>query len=864
MGGGAMEVDLTHGAVAAMSRLARGLRPVLQVVGAPASAGGTDRYRFLLSDGVHSQEGILVPSLDSLVRTGRLRDGTVIRVLDYVCNSVCGRRVIIVIQLEVVQTECTLIGSPSSYQVNAAQPNIRSGSLGIHGSRAEQGVTDMAFSPAQGLLRSSIAARAENAVNNLPLSGLNSSVIKQNTIKAKMQQLSLNSHQGKMPAVRPSGQGFGPCPAELSCQQPPPVYVNRGSVANNGTPYVTPIAALNPYQGRWTIKGRVTAKTDNLHGRALSFDLLDAQGGEIRATCFGSMVAQFSDQLVVGNVYFISGGLLKPAHKLFNPLNNAYELILDSSTSIENCCSDDSGIPWQQYNFQPISEIVNMDNGAMVDLLGIVTSVSPSVMITRKDGTETQKKTLQLKDMSGCSVEITLWGNVCNAEGQLLHSMCISGSNPILALKGGRICEFNGKSVATISSSLIKINPDLPDAEKLMQWYITEGKLAVCTSLSQEISSMGKMYSRKTVAQIKDENLGRSDQPDWVTVEATISHINTDKFSYPACTREVNGKRCNRKVTNNGDGMWHCPKCQQSSQNCEHRYLFQCKIQDYTGTTNATAFQEAGQEIIGLSAEELFMIKNVDLDDARFAGIIHGTCYQQFLLKLKVKEETFGDEACMKVSIMKAERLGHTSNTSRVFDLGAFDGLLADGRGSAPGANGVATAVNAGFTNSDAGRQAKVSGGMPNAAPSAARYACSTCGSTGHKVQNCPAAMDIQLPATGWGFTPSSYGSSASNARRCCKCDQPGHWARDCPWQATSYGSSASKAHLCSKCNQPGHWSRDCAVQAALHGSSAGNGNGSLGFCFRCNQFGHCPSDCPAPYSSAGGNGGRGWSGLQK
>ncbi|VAH14464.1 unnamed protein product [Triticum turgidum subsp. durum] len=839
-----MEVDLTHGAVAAMSRFQRGLRPVLQVVGAPARRGGTDRYRFLLSDGVHSQEGILVPSLDSLVRTGRLRDGTVIRVLDYVCSSVCSRRVIIVIQLEVVQTECTLIGSPSSYQVNAAQPNIRScsGSLGINGSRAEQGVNAMAFSPDQGLLCSSIAARAENAVN------------KQNTINAKMQQLSLNSHQGKMPAVCSTGQGFGPHPAEFSCQQPPPAYVNRGSVANNGTPNVTPVAFLNPYQGRWTIKGRVTAKTDHLHGRALSFDLLDAQGGEIRATCFGSMVAQFSDQLVVGNVYLISGGLLKPEQKLVNCLDSAYELILDSSTSVEICCSDDSGIPWQQYNFQQISEIVNMDNGSMIDLLGVVTSVSPSVMITRKDGTETQKKTLQLKDMSGCSVEITLWGNVCNAEGQLLHSMCISGSNPILALKGGRICEFNGKSVDTISSSLLKINPDLPDAEKLMQWYITEGKLAVCTSLSQEISSMGKMYFRKTVAQIKDENMGRSDQPDWVTVEATISHINTEKFSYPACTREVNGKRCNRKVTNNGDGMWHCPKCQQSSRNCEHRYLFQCKIQDHTGTTNATAFQEAGQEIIGLSAEELFMIKNVDLDDARFAEIIHGACYQRYLLKLKVKEETFSDEARVKVIIMKAERLDHTSNKSRVFDLGAFDSLLADGQGW----NGVATAVKAGFTNSDARRQAKVSGRMPNAAPSAERYVCSTCGSAGHDVQNCPAAMDIQLPATGWDFTPSSYGSSASNARACYKCNQPRHWARDCPWQATSYGSSASKAHLCSKCNQPGHWSRDCPGQAGSHGSSAGNGNGSLGFCFRCNQFGHCPSDCPAPYYFAGGDGGAG------
>ncbi|XP_073362768.1 replication protein A 70 kDa DNA-binding subunit C-like [Aegilops tauschii subsp. strangulata] len=418
----------------------------------------------------------------------------------------------------------------------------------------------MAFSPDQGLLRSSIAARAENAVNNLPFSRLHSSVLKQNTINAKMQQLSLNSHQGKMPAVRSIGQGFGPRPAEFLCQQPPPAYVNRGSVANNVTPNVTPVAFLNPYQG------------------------------------------------------------------------------------------------------------------------------------------------------------------------QLLHSMCISGTNPILALKGGRICEFNGKFVDTINSSLLKINPDLPDAEKLMQWYITEGKLAVCTSLSQEISSMEKMYFRKTVAQIKDENMGRSDQPDWVTVEATISHINTEKFSYPACTREVNGKRCNRK--------------------------------------------------------------------------------------LKVMEETFGDEARVKVSIMKAERLDHTSNKSHVFYLGAFDGLWADGRGSAPGANGVATAVNVGFTNSDAGRQAKVSGGMPNAAPSAARYACSTCGSTGHNVQNCPAAMDIQLPPTGWDFTPSSYGSSASNARRCCKCNQPGHWARDCPWQATSYGSSASKAQLCCKCNQPGHWARDCPVQA--------------------------------------------------
>lgn len=54
-----------------------------------------------------------------------------------------------------------------------------------------------------------------------------------------------------------------------------------------------PIASLHPYHSRWTIKARVTAKSDKRtwanakgEGSLFSVDLLDAQGGQIKATMF--------------------------------------------------------------------------------------------------------------------------------------------------------------------------------------------------------------------------------------------------------------------------------------------------------------------------------------------------------------------------------------------------------------------------------------------------------------------------------------------------------------------------------------------------------------------------------------------------
>jgi len=894
------------------------LRPVTTKSSAAAAKPHSERFRLLLSDGVHSQQSMLSTDHNHLVRDGTLRVGSIVHLHEITCNTIQERRIIIVVKLDVLQSECAMIGKPKIYEkkvpegqvpnlpANSAQVNsgIYSGGPGMLGNAGSQRVEQVANNPSyggpysgvHGPVGSSIGRTIEPGPNNVLSGGSYGTMSAQNTMNANAVQPSsqrplLNSHQNQRFAVPGTGVSSGHPgntygrPAQPSYQQPPPAYRNSGPAAKNeAAPRVIPISALNPYQGTWTIKARVTAKGHVKHfktmakgpGKLFNFDLHDANGGEIRAVCFDSNTRfdQFYVQIEVDKVYLISRGALKPTKRQYNHLNNDYEIHLDATTSIEVCSGDDSSIPMQQFNFRPISEIANMDKGSMVDLIGVVTSVGPSSAFMRKNGVETQKRVLQLKDMSGCSVEITFWGDFCNAEGQRLQSLCDSGVNPVLSLRSGCVNEFNGRTVSTISSSSVKVNPDGSEAERLRQWYITEGENTACTSLSVGMSSMGRTDVRNTVAQISQ--LGKSEKPDWITVMGAISHISTDNFCYPACTALVNGTSCNKKVTNTGDGMWQGEKCEHSSPNCEYRYMLPCQIQDHTGiTTFATAFQEAGNDIIGLTAEELLKIQHEDVE--KFAGIIKQARFRLYIFKLKVKEETYNDETRVKATIVKAQKLDDTSKESR-FLLGVVHGLLTeDGSGSTPGVNGAAS-INAGFTSNNTygtnmggtsqfGQQAGLPGRMPSA-PSAIRYPqpCSVCGSYEHSLQNCPAAaMDIQQQPA--GFPASSYGSSAGNANTntrsdlCFKCHQPGHYSSACPGllQATSYGGTAAgnanaRSDLCYKCHQPGHYSRDCPGQqqaASSYAPSAGNANARSDLCYKCSQPGHFSRDCPLQQGAA-------------
>jgi replication factor A1 len=94
---------LATGAVKEIAELSNGpvtTQPVLQAAevqpvtakGAAAGMQQSGRLRMLVSDGVHSLQSMLCTDLNHLVRDGTLRPGSIVQLMDIMCNTIQGRR----------------------------------------------------------------------------------------------------------------------------------------------------------------------------------------------------------------------------------------------------------------------------------------------------------------------------------------------------------------------------------------------------------------------------------------------------------------------------------------------------------------------------------------------------------------------------------------------------------------------------------------------------------------------------------------------------------------------------------------------------------------------------------------------------
>ena len=460
----------------------------LQLISTRKIAGtSSERYRLLISDGQNSNSyGMLATQLNPMLHDGTLTDFSVVRVNQLQCNNMQGKKVIILLELEVLQP-----GTEIGDKIGSPIPIASDGSL-----------------PAG----------------------------------AQDQNKPMNSVADKRAGDVAVGQPAAKKPSMLD--------TSLNSSINSGSTF--PIASLTPYQNKWTIKARVTHKSDirrwsnaRGEGHLFSMDLVD-ESGEIRATAFKEQCDKYYNTTEVGKVYLINNCSLKQANKQYSTLNNDYELTFRESTEMVLCEEDTSDIPSVTFNFVQLGQLTSEHKDQIVDVIGVCKSAGDVATITsQRTGKELRKLDLTLVDKSLTEVNLVLWGsNAENFDG---------ASHPVVAVKGCKVSDFNGVSLSAMGSSTIQINPEMPEAFALKGWYDEEGSSATFNSLTQarapgDMSSGGNM---KTIGEVKAENLGlNNDRGEYYSTTGTVVMFQKERALYQACSQVgADGKGCNKKVS---------------------------------------------------------------------------------------------------------------------------------------------------------------------------------------------------------------------------------------------------------------------------------------------------------------------------
>ncbi|KAM3751247.1 hypothetical protein ACB098_04G094100 [Castanea mollissima] len=574
---------------------------VVQVIDLKATGASGNRFMFTANDGKMKLRGILPTNMSSEVMSGNIQNLGLIRILDYTLNDIPNKP-----EKYLIVTKCEVVSPPLEMEVK---------------SKVKSEETGIVLKPKQEI---EIKSEVKSEVPGFFLKP------KQEMVAKSAAQIVHEQRQNMAPAARMSM-----------------------------TRRVFPLVSLNPYQGSWTIKVRVTSKGimrtyKNARGEGCVFnvELTDEDGTQIQATMFNEAAKKFYDRFQLGKVYFISKGTLKLANKQFKTVKNDYEMTLNENSEVEEASNEETFVPETTFNFVPIDSLGPYVNGTeLVDVIGVVQNVSSTMSIRRKSNNDTiPKRDITIADETKKTVVVSLWNDLATSVGQEL--LDIADKSPIVAIKSLKVGEFQGVSLSTLSRSVVLINPDLPEAKKLRSWYDSEGKESSMASVGSGMSPSSKsgsrsMYSdRVSVSHIlKNPSLGE-EKPVFFSVRGYISFIKPDQAMwYRAC------KTCNKKVTEAlGSGYW-CEACQKNDEECNLRYIMAVKVSDASGEAFISVFNEEAEKIVGCSADELDKLKSEEGEENPYQLKLKQATWSSHLFRVSVAQSEYNNEKRQRITV---------------------------------------------------------------------------------------------------------------------------------------------------------------------------------------------------------------------
>ncbi|CAJ1456314.1 unnamed protein product, partial [Effrenium voratum] len=371
----------------------------------------------------------------------------------------------------------------------------------------------------------------------------------------------------------------------------------------------------------------------SLQGMVFSVELLDREGGEIRASLFNEAAEQHYDLMQCGRCFTLCNGSVRPAQKKYSALKHGYELVFDGRCQI-HMVDDDADIGAVRLAVQKIASVTQMAVPSSVDICGVIVSAEHPQEFQTKEGKALVKREITVADDSGHSVLITLWGDRAR-----LDSREFAGS-PVVALKGVQVKEWMScRSGSMAEAGSMILNPTfLPEAQRVAAWWYKGGNQQRLTYISHSSSPAGSLRPPQRATSVEI---------------SAMSQQAAMPLYYMACLELKDGGnlQCNRRVDETG----YCRMCQKSGK-VGPRLNVRCRFQDAFGSCWVTVFHPAAEKVLGSTAESIVELSQQSEEICEEA--LKDTYYDEmFELQLRAKPDTWGGEAKTNVTCVGAQRI---------------------------------------------------------------------------------------------------------------------------------------------------------------------------------------------------------------
>lgn len=569
-------------------------RPTVQILAQKnVSADNVQRYRFLLSDGKYSYQCcIMIGPLIQRVEAGEFERYTVIRLNKYLCNQAGGtKKVIILTEPEVVVPGASIgrkIGNPTPFEGSSNDTSISSTlSTGVH----------------------SVSSTSDASTNGGFKGGFKSgAAIAKPYNGSKQADHSMSDYSIK---------------EEQIC----------------------PISQISPYQNKWAIRGRVTNKSalkswNNAKGEGtlFSFNLAD-ESGEIRITAFRTECDKYFEMVQLGKVYTLSKATVKQANKKWTDVEHEYELTLHTDSILEPADDYDTSCPQINFHFVKIGQLESVPANSVVDIVGVCRDPGEvATIMSKNSGKELKKRDISLVDDSETEIRLTIW----NTDAENFSA----NTGSVVVAKKARLTDYAGKSLSTIGSTLIQVDPDLPEAQELRGWFQRRGANIEPNLLSVK-SGAGDLSSGESqyLNSISKENVISAINATLVTTcKATVTQTGKAQI-YMACP-----DGCKKKLIEMNNGFYKCDKCNKDVMQGDHRMILNFCISDSTNSVWVTAFHEEAEKLIGKNAKDLADMK--DQNEEEFEETIGSLNFKTFQFRLRTKMDNFKEETRTRCNLI--------------------------------------------------------------------------------------------------------------------------------------------------------------------------------------------------------------------